>query len=1114
MSSEKVTAPNKVSTDKLTRPGQWRLSEVQLANWGTFDQQLYRIPIARHGHLITGPSGSGKSSLLDAIAAVLTPDKWLRFNVAAQAAGTRTDQRNLVSYVRGAWNRNTDEFEDRVVSNYLRPTSTWSGIVLRYLNATGGEISLVRLFFIKGSSLSRQDLNDLCAFAEEPLDLADLQQYAVSGLQTRKLAANFPAAVVTSNGKHGKFYARLRRVFGMPQETALQLLHKTQSAKSLTNLDQLFREYMLEGPRTFEFARIAVQQFGDLRDAHAHVVELRKQRDHLLKLRDVSSKFDHYQQEQELADERIYLLEPFLKRRELLMRLREEERLKHEVQTREAQLDRQTRKLDLAREEADSAARAVNDQGGSEARLVRERLSDAERRHAENTKRRKDLQATLREVGIDSYPTNAEEFTELQHEIASDLDANSNSLGPTIDQLDRLTQARKKYERLTDEVKTLRSSQSTVPARLQGVRSEIAAALQIPANALPFAAELIEVKPEFQGWTGAIERVLKNLALTLLVRSHYLPDVRRWVDQHHLGGRLVFEEVVDDFPPPNPARSKRSLVYRVQVEDSLLGRWLETTLSKRYDYVCVDSVDELSEITRAVTINGQLKVSQTRYEKDDRYKINDRSRWVLGNKAGKLEALIQRQAEAETGFKTVESEVDAAVRREAKRNQRTGRLRDLCNRSWSEFDVSESEADVTRFRTQLHAITTQNFPLTQALSWQDEAREALRTADLEHRDLDHKTRTARDELDGCRHARTALQRQIKAGEVAEVPVAVREHLEHRLLRNKRSVTLVDLHEVGRKVLRELQLEKDVAQNSSTKMATQITTLTTEFKQIWPSVAGDLRTGIEDRSAFLAVLDEILRNDLPQYEARFRSLLQDRSRDLVGELLNEILSAPGEIEDRVVPINEALGRSPFDADRYLRLRVKIQRSAVVQEFITKLREIVTGSWDEEDMSISEGKYALLAEIMHQFESGEHTDRSWRRQCLDTRLHVSFQAQEVDRHGVVHATYDSGAAMSGGQQQKLVVFCLAAALRYQLAQRDDSVPHYGTVILDEAFDKADSRYTRMALDIFIEFGFHLVLATPQKLLQTIEPYVGAATLIENPTRKLSVLSSISWEDHAAR
>lgn len=73
--------------------GQWRLTGMQVANWGTFDGQIYTIPISGKGHVITGPSGSGKSSLLDAYAAIMTPDTWLRFNAAAQGAAARDDAR-------------------------------------------------------------------------------------------------------------------------------------------------------------------------------------------------------------------------------------------------------------------------------------------------------------------------------------------------------------------------------------------------------------------------------------------------------------------------------------------------------------------------------------------------------------------------------------------------------------------------------------------------------------------------------------------------------------------------------------------------------------------------------------------------------------------------------------------------------------------------------------------------------------------------------------------------------------------------------------------------------------------------------------------------------------
>ena len=237
---EATAATGGDTADAATR-SQWRLSEIQVANWGTFDKEIHRLPIARQGHLITGPSGSGKSSLLDAIAAVLTPDKWLRFNLAAQSAVARTDQRSLVSYVRGAWSRTTDDEEDRVVSRYLRPGATWSGIALRYEAADQKPVSLVRLFFLRGTGTSTADLQDLCLLDRSAVDLADLQEFARGGIEARKVKAALPEAVITTNGTHGKFYARLRSVFGIAHESALQLLHKTQSAKSLDSLDQLFR---------------------------------------------------------------------------------------------------------------------------------------------------------------------------------------------------------------------------------------------------------------------------------------------------------------------------------------------------------------------------------------------------------------------------------------------------------------------------------------------------------------------------------------------------------------------------------------------------------------------------------------------------------------------------------------------------------------------------------------------------------------------------------------------------------------------------------------------------------------------------------------------------------
>ncbi|BDZ61527.1 hypothetical protein GCM10025873_13180 [Demequina sediminis] len=182
---------------------------------------------------------------------------------------------------------------------------------------------------------------------------------------------------------------------------------------------------------------------------------------------------------------------------------------------------------------------------------------------------------------------------------------------------------------------------------------------------------------------------------------------------------------------------------------------------------------------------------------------------------------------------------------------------------------------------------------------------------------------------------------------------------------------------------------------------------------------------------------------------------------------------------------------------------------MEDFLADLRAVVDGTWAEETLASAEKRFAVLQRVMTRLGSSQSADRAWRARVLDTREHVTFLARELEADGTVRSVHDSSAGLSGGQRQRLVVFCLAAALRYQLASEDESVPRYGTIVLDEAFDKSDSTYTRMAMDIFVEFGFHMVLATPQKLLQTLEPYLGAVTSVSNPSRRASSMAHVRFE-----
>ena len=74
------------------------------------------------------------------------------------------------------------------------------------------------------------------------------------------------------HAKFGTFSERFRRLLDIGSDMALRLLHKTQSAKNLGDLNTFLREFMLDKPKTFDVADRLVGEFGELNEAHQAVV--------------------------------------------------------------------------------------------------------------------------------------------------------------------------------------------------------------------------------------------------------------------------------------------------------------------------------------------------------------------------------------------------------------------------------------------------------------------------------------------------------------------------------------------------------------------------------------------------------------------------------------------------------------------------------------------------------------------------------------------------------------------------------------------------------------------------------------------------------------------------
>lgn len=223
---------------------QFHLSRLQVINWGVFDG-YHSIPFSAGGALIAGASGSGKSSLLDAISLGFLPFNRRNFNASGDntAAGSSAGRRTVDKYVRGAWGQRSDGGTSRVM--YLRGEGTaWSAVAVTYTSDTGRTVTGLVLKWLTGES--RNDSSSRFVLGDGDLDIEDVCN--------RWAAGRFDAKVFNDDWRfttkvESQYLAQLYATIGIrASDAAQQLLGKAKSLKSVGGLEQFVREFMLDEP--------------------------------------------------------------------------------------------------------------------------------------------------------------------------------------------------------------------------------------------------------------------------------------------------------------------------------------------------------------------------------------------------------------------------------------------------------------------------------------------------------------------------------------------------------------------------------------------------------------------------------------------------------------------------------------------------------------------------------------------------------------------------------------------------------------------------------------------------------------------------------------------------
>lgn len=1082
--------------------GQFRIAKLQVYNWGTFSG-IHNIPIAEEGFLFVGRSGSGKTTLLDAFSALLIPPKWVDFNAAAHDRERGRD-RNLLSYVRGAWAEQQDEDSGLIAMQFLRPGTTWSALGLTYRNDAGETVTLVQLFWIRGKSNSREDLHRYFLIFERPFDLRELDDFQ---LDVRRLKAKFPEAFARED--FSPYAERFCRRLGIDNELALKLLHKTQSAKNLGDLNTFLRDFMLDKPETFAAADRLVAEFSELNAAHQAVVEAREQIETLRPARDEYKSMQEVQARESGLGKLRASLDAY--KQTLRLGLLEARIVQLEAERNARRADEQSRQAAFENDRAlleDLTAQRLAAGGRQIEDLQNEKRRTEELRDA-RLRKREEAQAACNKLGWE-LPAAPAEFAALTTAALREVETFPQWQEESGEKHARLAadQAalQREFQQIEEEVESLRRQPSNVPARMLKLRAGIAAELGVAETALPFAAELIEVLPKEAEWRGAIERALRGFALSLLVEERRYAAVSDLVNRASLGDRLTYNRVDREAAPVRRRAQPNSLARKVQVKEGPLAAYIENSLAERYDYACVDSMAAFRKTDFALTREGQIRHGKERHEKDDRFEIGDRSRWVLGfDNRAKLEIFEAKAQQAAAALDTCTRNLRALREADAQRAQRAFHCQTLAGIEWIEIDVASTLGRLAAIETTLRDLHEANTALRQIerrIDAQEKAAKKSEQALIETKgELSRVEKEKRTTMASFESLRERLQ---------TVPIGEFESagLSEYFNRAGHQFTLENLDSLSHQVDRALADEEKTLAVKRKELANSIEKRFAEFQRRWKLDASDVDATLNSASDYFARLKRLETDRLPDYEHRFFDLLRNQSHQNLAALATHISQARKTIYDRLEVVNESLRQAEFNQGTYLHIDPSDRNLEEVREFKQEIQQALSHAWTE-DRAEAEQRFVVLRGLVERLRGEDPEQKRWRNAVLDVRQHVEFIGREFDGDERQVEVYRGGGGKSGGQREKLATTCLAAALRYQLGGDNCGVPQYAPVILDEAFEKADNEFTALAMKILTNFHFQMIVATPLKSVMTLEPFIGGACFVDIADRRRSGVLMIEYD-----
>lgn len=1094
------------NTDDNTFAG-FRLQYLEVLNWGTFNEVRWQIQPDGNNALLTGDIGSGKSTLVDALTCLLVPHNKIVFNKAAGAEGK---ERNLLSYVKGEYKKEKEEITKVARKIYLRPNDdTYTVIVANFKNKGYNEdVCLAQLFWIGKDS----KVEKLLVISTTPLTIKEHFSQFTDINELRKKLRN-TNGVQLFNDNFTQYSEVFRRLFGMNSDKAIDLFYQTVSMKSVSSLTDFVREQMLERTDVKEQVAALLKRFEDLKKAHEAVVHSREQYQILKPLTEACIEYGNVTREIETIENMLEIVPAWFAEQKwtLLHKAIEQAATDLEKLVQNEQII--TEELNNLESRKQSILIDIANNGGKRIEQIGDEIRRHERDKATKQKEfddyeklalRSGLKTVQNEKDFDDNIRTAEELNEQCIHLEAVYRNERDNL------ISDLRKQQTEHDAELKELQSLTDRETQIPAWLIGFRTRLCEDLRIEDEELPFVGELLRVKEEESEWEGAVEKLLHDAGISLLVPDAYYKSVSRYVNDNPLrsadgrGIKLTYLEAdIHNISRVIKELDEDSLFYKIDIKpDTAFYDWLENYIQRSFgDYICTD-VSGLSKVPFGITRQGLIKSGRIRHTKDDRKRIDDRKNYVLGwTNAEKIKALensVNRSARILDELRAQISTVEANEHRNQEQKKLLGLL--LYIKNFSRINWQYDATRIYELESERHQLLNNNDILAQ----------------LERNKAEVETQIVgtKEQLKETTEKAGGLKATIKSHEeqLANVGNTKEQYPQH--LREKWypvidekmatvNLTLKNIdnrHEEFRKQYQGENGDLKKLRGRQMGFRSSVERKMREIKEHSRAEYSEIAESIDARAEYIKKFEQLSREDLKRHEDRFKEQLNTNVINSISVFDNQLQKHENDIKQKVRTINQHLSEIVYNAaqDTYITILIEPATNKEVRLFREELKKCYIHSFSSSNELYTEEKYEQVKRILDRFASMEYADKEWTNTVTDVRQWFEFNASERYRSDNSEKEfYEGSGGKSGGQKEKLAYTILASALAYQFGLQfgESKSRSFRFVVIDEAFGRGSDESTRYGLELFKKLDLQLLIVTPLQKIHVIETHVNSFHFVSN-------------------